>query len=460
MHTLREESLKNLVPLLDSKRASVGVFGAGYVGLPLACAFAEAGFMTIAGDTDEEKLRAIRRGHAYVEDDYAREILPRLVASGELRAEHDLSRLASIVNFAVIAVPTPLNDADEPDLTYVVNVARIIAGQMRPGKFIILESSVYPGATDDVVRPTLERSGLKAGDDFGLACSPERIDFGSDVGYNIKRIPKVVGGITPLCTRIATQLYRSVLQAKIVPVSSMRVAEATKMLENTYRYVNIALVNELAILHEKMGIDFFEVIAAASTKPFGFQPFYPGPGVGGHCIPKDPRYLMFRAHQVGEPLNIVEASGEANDRMIRHILERLENRFKAQGRVIRGSKAVIMGLAFKANVSDTRNSPSITMAERLVELGVTISAYDPFVKSVSTKSGSLPSASSLEEAASNADIIVLMTPHKVFKEMSLRKLIAQVHSPATIVDTRGCWSPEECRSAGLDYIGIGRPDGV
>jgi UDP-N-acetyl-D-glucosamine dehydrogenase len=455
---LREESLRNLITLLDSKRASVGVFGAGYVGLPLACAFAEAGFTTIAGDTDEEKLLAIGRGHAYVEDDYTRDILPRLVTSGKLNAEHDLSHLASIVDFAVIAVPTPLNDAKEPDLTYVVKVAEVIAGQMRPGKFIILESSVYPGATDDVVRPILERSGLKAGDDFGLACSPERIDFGSHVGYNIKRIPKVVGGITPLCTSIATQLYASVLQAKIVPVSNMRVAEATKMLENTYRYVNIALVNELAILHEKLGIDFFEVIAAASTKPFGFQAFYPGPGVGGRCIPKDPRYLLYRAHQVGESLNVVEASNGVNDRMIGYILERLENRLKASGKHIRGSKAVILGLAFKADVLDTRNSPSIAMAERLQELGATVSAYDPFVKTVSTKNGPLQSASTLESAASNTSIIVLMTSHTVFKEINLQRLNAQAHSLATIVDTRGYWSPQECRSAGFDYIGLGRPD--
>jgi len=458
MYTLREESLRNLAGLIDSRKASVGVFGAGYVGLPLSCAFAEAGFKTIAGDTDKEKILAIRGGHAYVEDDYVESVLSRLVESGGLSAEHDLGRLASMVDFAVIAVPTPLNDAKEPDLAYVVGVAESIAGEMRPGKFVILESSVYPGTTDDVVRPILEGSGLKAGEDFGLAYSPERIAFGSDAEYNVKRIPKVVGGMTPLCTRIATQLYASILQAKIVPVSNMRVAEATKMLENTYRYVNIALVNELAILHEKLGIDFFEVIAAASTKPFGFQAFYPGPGVGGHCIPKDAQYLLYRAHQVGESLNVVEASNEVNDRMIGHIVERLENRFKAHGKVIRGSKAVILGLAFKADVSDTRNSPSIAMAERLQELGVTVSAYDPFVKSVSTKNGSLPSARTLELAATNADVIVLMAPHTVFKRIGLQKLSAQVRSPGTIVDTRGYWSPEECRSAGFEYIGLGRPD--
>jgi UDP-N-acetyl-D-glucosamine dehydrogenase len=443
---------------VNAKRVCVGVFGAGYVGLPLACAFAEAGFKTIAGDNDEEKVLAIRRGHAYVEDDYTRAVLPSLVESGNLSAECDLCHLAATVDFAVIAVPTPLNDVKEPDLRYVVKVAEVIAGQMRPGKFIILESSVYPGATDDVVRPILERSGLKAGEDFGLACSPERIDFGGHIPYGIKRIPKVIGGITPLCTKIAAQLYANVLQANIVPVSNMRVAEATKMLENAYRYVNIALVNELAILHERLGIDFFEVIAAASTKPFGFQAFYPGPGVGGHCIPKDQRYLLYAAHKVGESLNVVEASNGVNDRMIRHISERLENRLKASGKDIRGSKVAILGLAFKANVSDTRNSPSITMAERLLELGATVSAYDPFVKSVSTKNGLLRSASALEQATSNASIIVMMTPHTVFKEITLQRLSAQVRSPATIVDTRGYWSPQECRSAGFDYIGLGRPD--
>lgn len=456
MHTLGEESLRNLVGLLNSKKASIGVFGAGYVGLPLSCAFAEAGFKTIAGDTDKEKILAIRRGHAYVEDEYVRAVLPRLVASGGLSAEYDLGRLASAVDFAIIAVPTPLNDAREPDLGFVVGAAEAIAGKMRPGKFIILESSVYPGATDEVVRPILERGGLKAGEDFGLAYSPERISYGF-AEYNVKRIPKVVGGVTPLCTRIATQLYHSVLQAEIVPVSNMRVAEAAKTLENTYRYVNIALVNELAILHEKLGIDFFEVIAAASTKPFGFQAFYPGPGVGGHCIPKDAQYVLYKAHQVGQSLNMVEASRQVNDRMIDHILERLESRLRTCGRAIRGSKAVILGLAFKADVSDSRNSPSIAMAERLAELGATVSAYDPFVKSVSTKNGPLTSARTLEQAASHAGVVVLVTPHTVFRKINLHQLNAQVHSPATIVDTRGYWSPEECRSAGFDYIGLGRP---
>jgi len=453
---MRDGSLKSLSDLLSSKKAAIGVFGAGYVGLPLACAFAEAGFKTIAGDDDEQKVRAIRGAHAYVEDDYVRSLLPGLVMSGALSAEHDLARLASSVDFAIITVPTPLNDAKEPDLTCVVRATKVIAKKMRPGMFVILESSVYPGTTDGIVRPMLERSGLRAGEDFGLAFSPERIDYGR-AEYDIRHIPKVVGGITPLCTRIAAQLYASILQAKVVSVSNTRVAEATKMLENTYRYVNIALVNELAIVHEKLGIDFFEVIAAAATKPFGFQAFYPGPGVGGHCIPKDPHYLLYSAHQVGETLSLVEASKKINDRMVKHVLGRIKSKWRAEGRDLRRSKAVILGLAFKANVSDTRNSPSIVAAEQLVELGLEISAYDPFVKSVSTKDGLL-SATSLESAAKDADVAVLMTPHTLFREINLSDLRIHMRSPAAIVDTRGFWSPEECKSAGFDYIGLGRPN--
>ena len=457
MTRLREQSLASLPGLLSSKRATIGVFGAGYVGLPLACAFAEAGFKTIAGDADEKKVRSILRGQAYVEDDYVKTLLPSLVMSGGLDAEQDMTRLASSVDFAIITVPTPLNDANEPDLTYVIDATEVIAKEMCPGKFIVLESSVYPGTTDGVVRPILEQSGLTAGEDFGLAFSPERIDYGR-AEYDIRHIPKVIGGITPLCTQIAAQLYATILHAKIVAVSSTRVAEATKMLENTYRYVNIALVNELAILHEKLGIDFHEVIAAASTKPFGFQAFYPGPGVGGHCIPKDPQYLLHSARQVGATLSLVEASKKINDNMVEHILQRIESKWTAEGRVLRGSSVVILGLAFKANVSDTRNSPSIVAAERLKELGLAVSAYDPFVKSVSTKSGALLSATSLESAAKGADVVVLMTPHTLFKDINLNDLKLLVRSPATVVDTRGFWSPDECKSAGFDYIGLGRPD--
>jgi len=439
-----------------TKTARIGIFGAGYVGLPLACAFAEAGFKTVAGDSDAEKVLAIRKGSSYVEDEYVLRCIRDLVRSKMLEAENDMARLASIVDFAIITVPTPLNDRKEPDLSCVIKVTEDIAREIRPGRFVILESTVYPGATDEVLKPILERSGLHAGVDFGLAHSPERIDY-NNKRYSILKIPKVVGGVTPLCTKIASELYAKVLQAPVVPVSSARVAEASKMLENVYRYVNIALVNELAILHEKMGLDIFEVIAAASTKPFGFQPFYPGPGVGGHCIPKDPYYLAYKARQVGESLRLVESSTEINDGMVNHIIVRLETKLASLGRSTRGSKAVLLGLAFKADASDSRKSPSITFAERLTDLGMEVTAYDPLVRSVPTNKGTLSSAEDLEKSAKNSEILILVTPHTVFKAIDLKKLAANMRPGAVVVDTRGFWSPAECESAGFSYLGLGRP---
>lgn len=452
-----EKYLGGLSSMIALKKVTIGIFGSGYVGLPLACAFAEAGFRTIAGDTDRRRILSIRKGSSYVEDDYVRGVLPALVQSGMLSAEDDTSHLASKVDFSIITVPTPLNDMGEPDLSYVIGATEAIAESLTPGKFVILESSVYPGTTDEVLKPILESGGLRAGSHFGLAHSPERIAYG-DVRHGVKDIPKVVGGVTPLCTQIAAELYACVLRARVVPVSDARTAEATKMLENTYRYVNIALVNELAILHEKLGIDFFEVIAAASTKPFGFQAFYPGPGVGGHCIPKDPRYLSYKARKIGQSIRLVDVSAEVNEGMTDHIMGKLEASLQARGKALRDAKVVILGAAFKENVSDTRNSPSIPLAERLEQVGARLSVYDPFVREISTKKGSLVSASSLETAVENAEILILVTPHTIFRQIDLKKLIARVRPGATIVDTRGFWSPVECRLAGFNYLGLGRPN--
>jgi nucleotide sugar dehydrogenase len=450
-------SLSALSNRIASKEITVGVFGAGHVGLPLACAFADAGFKTIAGDTDPKKIQAIRQGSSYLEDAYVLRCLPRLVAAGALEAEPDAAGLASLADFAIITVPTPLNEKREPDLTYVVRVAETISKEIRPGKFVILEATVYPGTTDEIVKPVLESTGLYAGKDFGLAYSPERIDHGN-AKYGIREIPKVVGGVTPFCTQIASELYAAVLRARVVPVSNSRVAEATKMLENTYRYVNIALANELAVLHEKLGIDFFEVIAAASTKPFGFQPFYPGPGVGGHCIPKDPLYLAYKARQIGGSIRLIDLSSQINDGMIEHIIGRMKATLMSRGKSLRGSKAVILGLAFKANVSDSRTSPSIALAEQLMDLGAEIAAYDPLVESVPTKKGTLFSTKDLGKSVEGAQVLILVSPHSLFRDIDLKKLAARMRSDPIIVDTRGYWSPVECESAGLIYLGLGRPE--
>lgn len=453
---LTSSSLENLTRLVESKEAKIGVFGAGYVGLPLACAFADVGFETIACDRDASKILAIRNGRTYVEDEYVRENLARLVKTKGLRADDDVKATAKTSDFLIITVPTPLKGTDEPDLSFVTGVVEEIAKETRQGKFIILESSVYPGTTEEVVKPILEQGGLKAGIDFGLAYSPERIDYGNSK-YSFMDIPKVVGGVNPECTRIAASLYRSVLRARIVEVTDTSTAEATKMLENTYRYVNIALANELAILHERLGIDFYEVIGAASTKPFGFQPFYPGPGVGGHCIPKDPHYLCYKARLVGMSLRLINTSQDINEGMVDHVIGRLASYLRQKQKGMRRLKVAILGLAFKPDVSDTRNSPSIKLAERLIELGAVVTAYDPFARSIPMRTGSLISGKNLNEVVEGVDVLVLVTPHSSFRDIDLRRLKLHVNSNAVILDTRGFWSVGECKIAGFDYIGLGRP---
>lgn len=449
-------TLKDLSEMIVSRKAIIGILGAGYVGLPLACAFSEVGFKTIVGDADIEKIHAIRRGESYVEDSYVHRSLPGLVASRRLEAEEDNYRLASQADFSLITVPTPLDENDEPNLSHVIAVAEAIAPTMKPGKFVILESSVYPGTTDEILKPILEQSGFMAGNDFGLAHSPERIDY-NNKNYGIREIPKVVGGVNPLCTKIACDLYGSVLRAPVIAVRDARTAEATKMLENTYRYVNIALVNELAMVHEKLGIDFFEVIKAASTKPFGFQAFYPGPGVGGHCIPKDPFYMAYKARQVGVPMRLVEVAAQINEAMIDHMLRRLEFALEAEGKSLRGSQVTLLGLAFKGDVSDTRRSPAISLAEQLIELGARISAFDPFVKRILTRKGVIETADALEKAAWKSDVVFLVTPHSVFRDVDLKKLARVTTQGAIVFDTRGFWSPSEVRDAGFKYLGLGRP---
>ena len=448
--------LKGLSALIEAKRAKVGIFGAGYVGLPLACAFAEAGFQTFACDNDNGKVLAIRRGRSYIEDSFVKRSLRGLAKSRMLRADTDVVRVARAVDFSLISVPTPLSAIGDPDLSYVTRVTEGIAHSDQRGKFVILESSVYPGTTEEIVKPILERNGLKAGLDFGLAFSPERVEFGQ-TERSIKDIPKIVGGVTPLCTEIASQLYAKVIRARIVKVPDTRYGEAAKMLENTYRYVNIALVNELAVLHEKLGLDFFKVIAAASTKPFGFQAFYPGPGVGGHCIPKDPRYLSYKARQVGMRLRLVDISQEINNGMVNHIIERLESFLETRGANIRGSRVSILGLAFKPNVSDTRNSPAVMLAARFLELGAQISVFDPLVRKVSIVSGQLASKGDFESAVKNAKILILATAHTHFREIDLRDLHSLMGKDPLIFDTRGFWTPSECRAAGFHYLGLGRP---
>src|SRR5712664_3530503 len=358
---------------ISSRNATVCVIGLGYVGVPLAVASAQAGFNVLGVDVDESKVEQINKGVCYVEDKYSEELLPSLVSSGKIRAYTKLSEVVPQSDVAIVCVPTPLTKDKDPDLSFLKSVARSLAGRLSDYKLIIVESTSYPGTTEEVFRPLLERSGRKAGKDFGLVYSPERIDYGN-ASFGVRSIPKVVGGVEGESTRLGAAFYSAILQAKVVAVSGPSVAEATKMLENVFRYVNIALVNELAVLHEKLGVDFIEVIDAASTKPFGFMAHYPGPGVGGHCIPKDPFYLVYKAKKAGFPLRMVSAAEVLNNGMPKHAVDRLLKTFRKLKKNPRKVKVALWGLAYKGGVKDTRRSPSVDLLKIFQRSGVKVVA--------------------------------------------------------------------------------------
>ncbi|MCE2540266.1 MAG: nucleotide sugar dehydrogenase, partial [Acidobacteria bacterium] len=365
-------------PLLDrlqSKRARAGVIGLGYVGLPLAVAFARAGLTAVGFDVDAERTAAIARGESYIGDVPGNE-LQRAVETGALTATTDFAELAG-VDTINICVPTPLRKTRDPDLSYVVAAVDQVAAHLRPGQLVVLESTTYPGTVDEVVRPRLEAAGLRAGADFFLAFSPERVDPGS-TEWTTRNIPKVVGGVDARSTEAAAALYGLIVET-VVPVSSPRVAEMVKLLENTYRAVNIGLVNELAMMCRELDVDVWEVIDAAKTKPFGFMPFYPGPGLGGHCIPIDPFYLSWKARQSGFESRFIELAGQVNGGMPRYVVERIAEALNSRSRAVRGSRVHLLGMAYKPGVSDVRESPAIDVADLLQRRGAVVSYSDPFV---------------------------------------------------------------------------------
>ncbi|MBI4606007.1 MAG: nucleotide sugar dehydrogenase [Planctomycetes bacterium] len=363
---------------IDARTARVAVLGLGYVGLPLLETFERAGFPVHGFDVDPRKVDALRRGESYigrVPSSWVREALE----AGRLRVTGDLDELRG-VDAALICVPTPLTPQREPDLSFVRGTAEEIARRLAPGQLVVLESTTYPGTTEEVVRPILERSGLAAGKDFFLAYSPEREDPG-DPRHRTAAIPKVVGGSDPVSGELAERLYAAAV-ASVVPVRDTRVAEASKILENVYRAVNIALVNELKLLYDRMGIDIWEVIDASSTKPFGFQPFYPGPGFGGHCIPVDPFYLTWKARELGMATRFVELAGEINTQMPRHVVGKVEAALGRRGKALKGSRGLVIGVAYKPNVDDVRESPAFPILELLEERGAEMRFFDPYVPSL------------------------------------------------------------------------------
>jgi UDP-N-acetyl-D-glucosamine dehydrogenase len=394
---------------LLNKEAILGVIGLGYVGLPLAVEKAKAGFKTIGFDIQEEKVNMVNNGENYI-GDVVNEDLSQIVDSGMLRATTDFSEVAS-ADVVCICVPTPLDEHQQPDISYVKSSTLSILPYLHKDMLIILESTTYPGTTEELLKPILESTGFKCGKDFYLAFSPERVDPGNLI-YKTKNTPKVVGGVTKECTEIAALLYESILEAPIHKVSSPAIAEMEKILENTYRNVNIGLVNELAILSNKMGINFWEVVDAAKTKPYGFQAFYPGPGLGGHCIPLDPYYLSWKAREYGFHTSMIESSMMVNDKMPEYVAERAGKILNRHKKPVNGSVILILGVAYKQDIEDYRESPAIKVIEELEKENAIIKYYDPYVKTYSERGVKRDSESALSKGLlENADLVIITTAH-------------------------------------------------
>jgi UDP-N-acetyl-D-glucosamine dehydrogenase len=417
--------MMDLLKRIERKEARLGVIGLGYVGLPLAVEFARAGFQVVGYDVDAAKVAQLNSGCSYIPDVPSAH-LAEVVKKGLFSATTDGSALAN-VDIIDICVPTPLRKTRDPDLSYVVQAVDTTANALRRGQLVILESTTYPGTTDEVVQPALEARGLTAGEDFYLAFSPERVDPGNPQ-FQTKNIPKVVGGINEASTRVAVAFYSQVIDT-VVPVSSTRVAEMVKLLENTFRAVNIGLVNELALMCHRMNIDVWEVIDAAKTKPFGFMPFYPGPGLGGHCIPIDPYYLSWKARQSGFEARFIELAGNINAAMPEYVVERTAQALNSVKKALNGSRVHVFGIAYKRDVTDMRESPALDIMELLKRRGALVSYTDPYVPSLQHGSLDLKSMAA-EQAASEADCALIVTDHKVFDYAVIAK------SFPLVVDTR------------------------
>ena len=414
-----------LLKKIETKQATLGVIGLGYVGLPLAVEFARAGFSVIGYDIDERRVGELMAGQSYIPDVPSAH-LAEVIKNGKFQPTTDAKRLAE-ADIIDICVPTPLRKTKDPDMTYVVQAVEATAETLRKGQLIILESTTYPGTTIEVVQPTLAAKGFTPGVDFYLAFSPERVDPGNP-NYQTKNIPKVVGGINEDSTRAAVAFYSQVMDA-VVPVSSPSVAEMVKLLENTFRAVNIGLVNELALMCHRMNLDVWEVIDAAKTKPFGFMPFYPGPGLGGHCIPIDPFYLSWKARQFNFEARFIELAGVVNGAMPEFVVQRIIDALNSQRKSLNGSRVHVIGVAYKRDVNDLRESPALEILELLAARGATVSYTDPYVPDF--KHGHLDLQSVDQKSMhENIDCAVIITDHKVFDYAAI------VNRFPLVVDTR------------------------
>ncbi len=420
MHELRSK--------ITSHTARVGIVGLGYVGLPLAVEFAQAGFHVVGIDVQASKVDQLNAGESYIQD-IPSSVLGPLVAAKRLEATTDFSVIASLDTID-ICVPTPLRKTKDPDMSYIVSACDEIAKHFTPGKLVILESTTYPGTTDELVLPMLAKNGLKVGEDFFLCFSPERVDPGNPT-YQTRNIPKVVGGVTAACTDMGALFYRQALE-RVVPVSSTSAAEMAKLLENTFRMINIGLVNELAMMCDRMGINVWEVIDAAATKPFGFMPFYPGPGLGGHCIPIDPFYLSWKTKQAGIEARFIELAGQINGQMPQFVVDKIQGALNDCTKPVKGSHVHVLGVAYKRNIDDVRESPALDVILLLRKLGARVTYSDPFVPSIRLDGESL-CASAVDSGVEQADCVVVITDHTGFDYDAIHR------KAKLIVDTRNAY---------------------
>lgn len=423
------QNLEELKERIQRREFKIAVIGLGYVGLPLALAFVGEGFPVVGLEKDQKKVKTLNEGESYVDD------IPSLQVEYSLKkgfsATFRESEALAGADAVFICVPTPLTPTKEPDLSYIINAGKSVARYLKLGELVVLVSTTYPGTTEEVLMPLLERGGRKVGRHFFLAFSPERVDPGNKV-YRIQNTPKVVGGVTPTCTDLAAFLLSSVVE-RVIPVSSPRVAEMTKLLENTYRVVNISLVNELAQLSRRMKVNIWEVIEAASTKPYGFTPFYPGPGMGGHCIPIDPFYLSWKAKAYDFNLRFVELAGEINDSMPYFVVDLVTEALNKEGKPLKGSKILILGVSYKQDIGDLRESPALKIISLLKEREAQVEYCDPLVPVLELKEGNMRSLPLLDKPWKEADCVLLLTAHQAFPYTQ----IAQ--ESRLIVDTRNAF---------------------
>jgi len=425
---------RNLHEKIESRTATVAVIGLGYVGLPLALAFAEAGFRTIGLDLDRRKIEQLQRSETYVQH-LGPERVAHAIESGALLPTDEFRRLAD-ADAILVAVPTPLTPQREPDMSHVRATTEAIASELRPGQLVVLESTTYPGTSEELVKPILEATGLTCGRHFFLAYSPEREDPGNR-RFDTRTIPKIVGGVDDVAGDLAVALYSKAV-AEVVRVSSARVAEATKLTENVFRAVNIALVNELKVVYDRMGIDVWEVLDAAATKPFGFMRFEPGPGLGGHCIPLDPFYLAWKAREHKVTTRFIELAGEVNVAMPRWVVDKLQQALNDRGRALSGSQVMVLGLAYKRDVDDPRESPAFELLELLTERGAQVSYHDPYVPRMPAMRSwpRLPTLDSTpldEQTLLAQDAVLIATDHRTIDYARLARLAP------LIIDTRGVY---------------------